>query len=447
VIDVENLKVQLSSLPLRHARKQEAEEWGTGHLPGIPDHLLPEVSKAVRDALVRIARQCQSIGPRIVNIKRFGTLGDVNWGGENTTVDAILREQDLDAIAEELLENAYYSGLIAGIVRRDPETSEIRIEPLVGHVEPVFSRTSPTRVAGILHTWVEPDSSQSGTSKWTVRLYDLAERVMREWTGLNAPSAMTRNDPTTIVEPSAEYPAGAPMPRFVFTGRDSERMPMGELATLLPLLQSDWSSQVRGDRIEESTAIPQLVVKGEAEDGTDERSSTHVIRLIDDGDAKYIIPGDLTSLHNHHDRKLERIREDANLPGGFLGNQTPSGEALQEANAKFVSSNRWYAARLSRVLTELVADLLVALGMESDAPQVTVSINREFTKNQEIRNAIDLYREGLTSLEAAVRHISVFMPTWSDDEVEAFISAEAEAMNPQPVVPGQLEPVDDEVPA
>ena len=153
MIDVSTLKTQLSSLPLRHDRRFTAEEWGTGHLPGIPTNLLPDVSEAVRDALVRIARQCQSIGPRIVNIKRFGTIGDINWGGENNTVDNLLREQDLDGLADELLENAYYSGMIVGITRRDPETGEIRMEPLVGHVEPVFSRTSPTRVAGILHTW------------------------------------------------------------------------------------------------------------------------------------------------------------------------------------------------------------------------------------------------------------------------------------------------------
>jgi len=437
-IDPATLKTQLSGLTSRAALKAKAEEWGTGDLRDIPDHLLPNIeSDEARKALRRLAAQAQSIGPRIVSVKRFGVLGEVNWGGDNQAADQALRAMDLEAVADEMLEQALYSGMLAGINRRDPDLGVTRIEPLIGHVEPVYSPASPTLVAGLIHAWVQPESVGAAT-KWTVRLYDLMDRSMREWRDVTDPSRVHQLTPAEVVEPSAEYPSGAPMPRFAIVSRGADRMPMGEIAKVLPHLYADWSSQVRGDRIEESTAVPQLVVKGEVEDGTDERSPTHVIRVVEDGDARYIIPGDLRSLHEHHNRKLERIREDANLPGGFLGGQTPSGEALREANAKFISANRWLASRLSRVLTELVADHCEAEGL-GDPPQVTVTINREFTKAQDIADAIQLYQADLLDHAAAVRHVSAFVPTWSDEEIEEFIRSRRELVPPPPEPPDAAE--------
>jgi hypothetical protein len=402
---------------------------------GLPENLLPDVSSEVRKTMRRLANMSQSLGPRIVATKRFGTIGDINWGGNNTQVDRMIRREDLETVAAEMLDYSLYSGIMAGIVRRDPDVGEARIEPLIGHVEPVYSPHSPTLVVGMLHAWVE---TSTDTVRWAVRLYDLHERVMREWRMLTEITGVEKREPDVIIEPSSEFPMGAPVPRFAILSRDPARMPHGELARLLPLLYADWSSQIRGSRIEESTAIPQLVVKGEVEDGTDERSPTHVIRLLDDGDAKYLIPGDMKTLHERHDRILERIREDGNLPGGFLGSQTPSGEALKEANAKFISANRWAATRLGRVLTELVGDLAMANGLQ-EAPEVSVSINREFTRQQDIDDAIKLYRNELASHEAVVRHVTPFLPSWSDEDVEAFIQSRAELVPPEPTPAGLAE--------
>lgn len=438
MIDLTTIKPQLSGITTRAARKAEAERWGTGDLRVTPTELLPDIdSDEAQKALRRLASQAQSLGPRVVSIKRFGVLGDINWGGDNPAADEALRAQDLEATVDEAFEQALYSGIIAGINRRDPLTGTTRIEPLIGHVEPIYSADSPTLAIGLLHAWVTP--TENGLSKWTVRVYDLLERSMREWTNLTDPATVSKSSPSTVVEASAEYPSGAPIPRFRVVQKDADRMPMGELAKLLPLLKADWSSQVRGDRIEESTAIPQLVVKGEVEDGTNERSPTHIIRVIDEGDARYIIPGDLGSLHDHHNRKLERIREDGNLPGGFLGTQTPSGEALREANSKFISANLYYAARLSLVLTELAADHCEAEGLGTP-PTVTVTINREFTRQQDIHDTIALVNADLVAQDAATRHISAFIPTWSDEEVEAWIKEQRERMRPPTFVPGEWPP-------
>src|SRR5690606_6842874 len=131
----------------------------------------------------------------------------------------------------------------------------------------------------LVHAWVEETATVGGTqAKWTVRIYDLATRTMREWRGLTKPEAAATKEPTDEVGPSPEYPAGAPIPRFVVLNRKPKtHWPFGEIDRLLPLIQSDWSSQLRGDRAEENTAFPQLKIVGEVEDGTGERSTAHIL--------------------------------------------------------------------------------------------------------------------------------------------------------------------------
>lgn len=432
VIDAKRLKTQLSTLPARAQLRADAERWGKNEITTLPDEILPSISEEVRATIERLAATCQSVGPRIVNTIKFGTLGAVNWGGDDTTTDHLIETIDLEGLAEELLEASLYSGVMEGIARRGGD-DVVRIEPLVGYTEPIYAADSPVEVAGYVHAWLENDAA-SGTPKWTVRVYDLIERTMSEQRGLTDPA---RFDPSKadVVGPSDEYPAGSPVPTFLIVSKARNRMPRGYIADLLPLIKSDWVSQLRGDRTEEATAFPQLVLKGMVESGTTERSATHVLTVTDEGDAKFLLPGDLTQMHTHHDRKLERLREDASMPGGFLGSDSPSGEALREANAKFINLCKWYAARLSRVLTSLAADYARALGQEPPG-QVVVSINREFEKDTEANRITSLYREGLIDFAAAVRAISVFVPTWESKDVEAFILAEANRVDPPPLPPG-----------
>lgn len=432
MIDAALLKRSLAGLATRASHAAKVEEWATNTLSEIPAEILPRVPEGAMSALIRLAAQCESIGPRILQTRKFGTIGDINWGGDSDSVDESLAAVDLRDLASRLLDMGMKHGIMAGITRRD-ETGELVIEPLVGYVEPIPSKGTPT---GLVHAWVDETATRGGTqSKWTVRVYDFAARTMTEWTGLDRPEQAATKTPVDVVGPNSEYPAGAPTPRFIVldsvprTGR-----PYGELDRILPLIQSDWSSQLRGDRAEENTAFPQLKITGEAEDGTGERSTAHIIRLPEGGDAEFLLPGELGQMHKHHDRKLERLREDANMPGGFLGAQTPSGEALREANQKFISSCSFYAERLSRLLTLLVADLSGAL--QTEPVSVTVMINREFTKASEIETVILLYREGLMDFGAAVRAISVYVPTWSDKDVEAFIEENSPAL--PPVAPGAL---------
>src|SRR5690606_27348249 len=137
------------------------------------------------------AKQAQSIGPRIVSVKRFGILGEINWGGENKEADAALQAMDLEAIADEMLEQCLYGGMLAGINRRDPDLGVTRIEPLIGHGEPVYSATTRTLVVGVITAWVQQESTGSN-AEWTSRLYDLLDRTMREWRDVTDPSRVNQ---------------------------------------------------------------------------------------------------------------------------------------------------------------------------------------------------------------------------------------------------------------
>jgi hypothetical protein len=421
VLDPKRLKTQLQTLPTRAAHRADTERWGKNELPGLPEDILPDISETVRGTINRLASTCQSVGPRIINTIKFGTLGDVNWGGKDTSTDALIETRDLEGLAEEILENALYSGVMEGIVRRG-EDGIVRIEPLVGYTEPVYAPDSPSEVAGYIHAWLDASGGDTDP-KWTLRVYDLAARTMHEQRGLTEPARFDLQRATPL-GPTDEYPAGSPIPTFLIVGKGRNRMPRGYLADLLPLIKGDWVSQLRGDRTEEATAFPQLVLKGSITDGTTQRSATHVLTVADDGDAHFLLPGDLSQMHAHHDRKLERLREDASMPGGFLGSDSPSGEALREANAKFINLCKWYAARLSRVLTALCDAYAEAEGVASPG-HVVVSINREFEKDTEAQRIVSLYTEGLVEFGAAVRAISAFVPTWEPKAIEAFVSAKA----------------------
>jgi len=438
VIDLALVRAELNAVTARADRRYEAETWGTNQFDAYPFTLLPTIPDAALTEAKRIARMAMSLGPRIIGIKKFLTLGDLNWGGDNQQLDDLLGMQDLEDLADEVLEQSLYSGMMLGIVRRGstgevsedgtPIAGEPVIEPIYGHVEPIYDAESPSRIAGVFQAWRPLDARERG---WRVRIYDYDLRRMTEWRRLEQPY-MVGNNPYAVVE-------NAPMPRYQILRRGRGRLPVGDLELALPLLKSDWSSQVRGDRVEEQTAFAQLVVQGSVEDGTDARSPAHIIRVEEGGDAKYLTPGDLAQIHAHHDRKLERLRRDLNLPGGVLSGSNISGEALREDNMHAIADAKSKAQRLGRLLTDLAADFAAEHGM-SDPPTVTVSINKEFEAATAVDRLVKLYAEGLVDFGAAVRSVSAYVPTWGDAEVEAFIQQEEARARPVSPVPGQLDP-------
>lgn len=443
MIDAARLKRQLSSLPTRAAESGDAEAWGKNELPELPTELLPDISEQVRADVERVARNCSSAGPQIVETIKYGTIGSVNWGGDSDGADALLDQTDLEGLAEEILESALYRGVMDGIVRRGLD-GVVRIEPLIGHTEPIYAPDSPVEVVGYIHAWTVENGQ--GAAKWTVRVWDFTEGRMLEQSGLNDPGQFNLDAAAeTAVTATPEYPDGPPVPAFILTDLARNRLPRGFFVKLLPLIKGDWVSQVRGDRTEEATAFPQLLIKGLVESGTSERSPTHIIRVDGEhGGAEFMMPGDLSQMHNHHDRKQERLRADAMMPGGFMGGrQAPSGEALREMNAKFINMCKRYANRLSRVLTMLTEQYAAAHGVQPPGP-VIVTINREFEREAEAQRIVTLWREGLIEFGAAVRAASVLVPTWESKAVEDWITAEAARYEAPTLEAGALDPADDQ---
>lgn len=411
---------------LQHIHSGDHHKTGAGGK--IPNHLaelLPGTSTdAGAEALLRFARMAKSIAPRILRLKRYGTIGSINWGDGDPTFDATLDGQThaaldafpLNKLGRKAVEQDLIAGMMVGIAIPNGNGGA-RVQPLGGYVEPLAEDDDVDSVWGIFQAWIP-----AGSTRWSARVYNLETRELFEYQNLDRPSAIG-----IVPEPTAN----APMPVFEIVDTDLDGLPRGEFAESLPLFKSEWSSQVRGDRAEESTAFSQLVIKGMVENGVNERGPTRAIRLPTDGDAKYLDPPSLEQIHAHHDRKLERLQKDHALPGGFLGRQTPSGEALREANQSFIADCAARAKRISSYLTRLVADYGEIVGLP-EPPQVSVTINREFERASVVEQTVLLVREGLLEFGEAVRTISVYYPTWKSADVEAYILAQREIVPPEP---------------
>jgi hypothetical protein len=416
VIDVALVRDTALGLPRRYDTFTETTEWLTGVFRAPPYHLLPptEGEEGPR-ALARLAMGVNSIGPRALGIKANGAIGSVTWGGEDARVDNALRELGLDGYAHKAFDRMFGYGIAALVAMNDSEYG-VRLARIGGHVEPVMDPFDVDVILGLLQ--VQAEKSERGLTKYRIRLWDTSDAAttVREWI-VRSPSEIRQD-----VEPSE-----APTPRWMIMNTGPDGRPIGEFQQALPVVKSEWATQVRGDRVEESTAFPQAVVKGEVL-GAEVRGPTRVIEVSPDGDYRYVLPGDLREMHTHHDRKLERIRDDLALPGGALGGQTPSGEALREANQKFISSCHNYAEAITGLLTQATGDYLSLLGLPP--VPVSVDVNREYEKAERVRFVLDLYREGLLPLGAAVRSVSAYLPTWSDAEVEAWIAEQERVITP-----------------
>jgi hypothetical protein len=419
VIDLDLVRDQALGLTTRYRDYVDAQRWLLGKLDTIPAELLPPVEGSEgENALRRIGKQVNSIGPRALSIKRNGTIGDITWGGDDTRTDELIRAAGIEAMAPMLFERLFGYG-IAGVIAIDDEERGPTLARLGGYLEPVLDPFDIDVILGLLQ--VQAERTERGVTKYRIRLWDTTDpdnTTLREWEAADPSNVRGEGEPVD----------NAPTPRFHVEQTGPDGRPWGEFQQSLPTVKAEWASQVRGDRVEETTAFPLMKIKGDVL-GTDKRGPSRVVEVDLAGDVAYLLPGDLSQMHAHHDRKLERLRDDLSLPGGALGGQTPSGEALREANQKFIASCRAYAMAISRILTDGVADYLALQGVGTPIP-INVDINREFEKGERVTFVLELYREGLIPLDAAVRSISVYVPTWSGAEVEEFIARQGARITP-----------------
>lgn len=414
MIALDTIKDSLAGSGDRYSAYALALEWTVDRLRDIPRYLLPPVEgEAGEAALQRLGRRATSAGPRAFKHIRDGSIGEVNWGGNDDELDEALTKLHLNALARRLFERAAIGGIMVGIVAT-PDGGMPTIRRLGGYVEPITDPYDYDFVRGIAQVTIARAAGLAGDLKYRVRVYDLEDSTVREWTGLSRPEGMK----TDVEAVAVEY-----LPRYRIMQTGADGIPVGDFQTALPLIQSEWASQVRGDRVEEATGFPQALIRGEVLSGVDKRGPTNIIEMSPEGDFRFVIPGDLAPMHEHHDRKLERLQNDLRLPGGSLGAQTPSGEALREAAVKYVQMCGTYADAMEGLLNELVSDFARATGSRPAA--ISVDINREYEKAVKIEGIISLYDHGLIPHAVAVREIHPFVATMTSEEVEAFVAREA----------------------
>jgi hypothetical protein len=442
VIDIHALvrRHQLAGVLTRIQETTDAIDLSHGLYTPKDGLLLPIAANRPRqEAHDRAKTQLQTLGTRIMETKSGAVMGEVTWGGDNDNLDDALTNLDIRSLARRLLHGYVVTGITGGYAHQD-ETNEPRISRMGGYIEPVTHPDDVDRIIGLYQAWQiareSRDTSTPGSdtsfsavgrvrrilARWMVRVYDWSESadgecIMRQWDNLTDPTSMA-GEPDDLVE-------NHPRPRYRVRTISQDGLALGEIATALPQLHALWATEARLTLSEELSAFPMLSAFGGVNvggrDGTDAPvvGPSEVWTGSADSKLEWTQPGNLHELREQRILRLERIRDDLSLPGGFLGRDSPSGEALREANVRFRQNADAYARDISGLLTELVEDYAALIGVEP--AEVSVIPSQAYDEPARVLTIVSLYREGLLPLDVAARSLQVFFPTWSDDELNAWV--------------------------
>lgn len=428
----EYIRSVLQGVSHRVSVAADAIDWADGRQVLNELELAPPIrSRADRVAWERFTKQVQGFGPRAYSHKRTSALGSVNWGGDDPgSIDEALRRVNLDKLAAQALKPLVTYGA-AGVLPHQPEVGPPRLQRMGGYIEALYSEDD---VDGEPAAYLQVLSEGTG-NKYRLRVYtptsdDGTRGTLREWRNARNPYEIG-NAPTGSWDDVL-------MPTVVMVDTAQDGTPIGEFTQVLPLLKGEVAQQMRILRASDSNAWPKKWAVGDW-DLPDEAGADDVF-LATDTDSKIGVlePPSLDPLFKQHDRILERLRADLKLPISSINTGNfPSGEALEQANAISIATATMYANLLADLLTGGVAGFAELLGISrADAPPVSVEINREQTRRAVTEQTRNDYREGLISFRAAVLTVSQYYPTWSDEEVEAWIEEEEGRLRVPAFVPG-----------
>ena len=446
---------QLKELQLRAARGRietadEALDISAGVWRPDSGELMPAARNATRaEAWNRALNQCQSVGPQILEKKVPSIIGSINVDTEDSQelLDAI----DLRSLARRLLETYLSIGIMAAVAHNSEDRGPT-ITRLGGVIEPITQDDNKDNVIGLYRTWQEtphsflpsnPDGRSDfddGDSRniimddagsWAVEVWDwsddttgaLSRRTL--WRGLDDPTALERK-PVSVDERTSR-------PRFRVRSWTTDGRAIGEIERALPTIKALWATDARLILAEELAGYPMLLALGGVDlDGESKSRAVvgpgEVWSGTKDSTVSWLEPGNLKELREERAMRAERVRMDVNLPGGFLGTATPSGEALKEANLSAQLSNQAYARDLSELLTEVTTDLAGIAGGEIGAVSITPFKQKDFIA--EIDIAIKLFQEGIVPLSVTVNKVKALYPTWSEDDVSEWITSQSQIIDP-----------------
>ena len=446
---------QLRELQLRAARGRidtadEALDIAAGVWRPNSGELMPAARNATRaEAWNRALNQCQSVGPQILEKKVPSIIGTIAVDTEDS--QEMLDTIDLRSLSRRLLETYLSIGIMAAVAH-DSEDRGPTITRLGGVIEPITQDDNKDNVIGLYRTWQEvphsfipsnPDSRSDfddGDSRniimddagsWAVEVWDwsddttggFSKRTL--WRGLDDPTDLQKN-PVSIDENTSR-------PRFRVRSWTTDGLAIGEIERALPTIKALWATDARLILAEELAGYPMLLALGGVDVDGESKSRAvvgpgEVWTGTKDATVDWLEPGNLKELREERAMRAERVRMDVNLPGGFLGTATPSGEALKEANLSAQLSNQAYARDLSELLTEVTTDLANIAGTEIGAVSVTPFKQKDYLS--EVDTAIKLFQEGIVPLSVTVNKVKDLYPTWSDDDVTEWISSQSQIIDP-----------------
>lgn len=392
------------------------------------------VSRAQLEAWERVKKQLSSLGPRVLERKMSAVLGDVGWGGQNDALDDALLDLDVRSLARAFLQQYIITGIMAGVAITPPGRAPT-IRRLGGYLQGIPSVDDADVIVGlyrVIPKLLRRDASTLRKDEGTALRYDVEVYDWEEAPADRCHYRVWRNlkDPTNLGFVPEETP-DAPRPRYRVRQRTPEGLAIGELEQLAPSLIAVMANEARQFRSEEMSAFGILKVIGSDVPDGFSISPSEVLALDEGASAEWMQPASLAELREQHRVRLERVRNDGSLPGGFLGNDSPSGEALSEARLDFRQNTSAYAVDLSDVLTELVEDFAGLVGVEPNTVSVTPS--KEHDMKERIETTLTLREKNIIPLSVAVNAIREYFPSWSDEDANAWIDEQSATLNPDDI--------------
>lgn len=405
----------------RYAEQQRLMEVLAGEYQPTPGTVLPpwKEGSSRYQAYQRALRKVQSEGPRVLAERIASAYGSLSWvnadtGEEDRRIDEALSAVNLRALGRNALQDYISHGVAAMLAYTDDQGTP-RLDRLGGMIEPYTDPSNVNRITGLFRTMQFLNAA--GQVRWRTEVYDFEDvpedqAVHRYWTSIEKPTALGYT-------PDQEFVG--PRPAFVMDRVTEDGLPVGQLETALPLMLGVYAIELQLSTAEEVSAYPVLKVKGSS-DRIKQIGPAEIVGVDKDGDAEWMSPGNLGELRSRRMDRREALREGSFLYAGSLGTETPSGEALIQANRVPQQMDSDAADGAGDLLATAASSYLTLLGL----PDVIVTLqpDQAFERRQRwdaLKMADDM---GAIPFSVKARAVQELLGgTYSDDELREFIEA------------------------
>ena len=449
-------RLQLEDSRQRFHAQNEAVSMSLGNWRPAQNTLLPPArNKSRQEAWDRALRVVSCAAVEALNKKLQASIGSVQFSSSDPGFQALVQAQELREMSRRLMQSLVCTGIIAAVSHTTP-TNEHHITRLGGNLDPILARDNDT-IIGLYRCYMNsgamanmPITTGRDTTfenfyptnqiikpvSYTVEVYDWSEETSSGTTCTKI-TYEDIQDPTDLTGPYTLL-ENAPRPRVMVKNWDDFNHPVGEFMASSEAILSLYQTDLQLALSQELSSFPLLVATGSislGSDDGDERMQIGPGELIVGGANSSLSwespAGNLSELFSLREMKSEQLRRQLSLPGGMLGggSMVPSGEALRESNQQASQSAASYSLDLSRFLTLLVDDL-ASLVNNPEHSVVTVEPHAPRDYNEELITSLSLYKEGVIPLRQMVLKSRELFPSFSNEEIEAFLGEQERLVDP-----------------